>query len=90
MSVTTVSGISTRVYARYSMLGWYIAARDWRSTIGLCAKSAGISAWEVRAAKRTALNRTYELYSYMVHRTNTHKKMTPPREKNDEVEFGEL
>jgi hypothetical protein len=41
--VANVTGTSTKVIAKPSTNGWYIAAFLWRSTIGRWENSAGIS-----------------------------------------------
>ena len=42
--VKSAMGMSTIVYAKDSMKGWYMADLDCLKTIGLCENSAGISA----------------------------------------------
>jgi len=41
--VMIVNGISTSVMDNASIIGWYMAALSWRTMMGRCEKSAGIS-----------------------------------------------
>ena len=49
---------------------------------------AGIAAWAVRAANRLALRESVSQRMSIGRKESTHKKMTPPREKNAEVASG--
>ena len=55
MIVTKVIGTSTIVRAAASINGWYMAALACFTTIGRCAKRAGISAIDDKAAQSKAL-----------------------------------
>ena len=85
MIVTKVIGTSTIVRAAASINGWYMAALACFTTMGRCAKRAGISASEDKAAQ------SKELAIWVGHRSRqgqpmmTYKKRTPPREKYCDV-----
>ena len=55
MIMTNVIGTSTIVSAAASINGWYMAALACFTTMGRCAKRAGISAIEDKAAQSRAL-----------------------------------
>ena len=80
--VTKVIGTSTIVRAAASINGWYMAAFECFTTMGRCAKRAGISAIEDKAVQSKELARWVghkekaETESVM-----TYKKRTLPREK---------
>ncbi len=59
--VTKVIGTSTMVRAAASMNGWYMAAFAWLTTMGRCAKRAGISAVEDKANQSKELARLGQL-----------------------------
>lgn len=83
MSVKAVIGMSTSVSASDSTKGWYIAALECRWTIGRWTKSAGISAMDDSAANKRALKYAHQYACYAATgKRGTHKKMTPPLEKN--------
>ncbi len=84
--VTKVIGTSTIVRAAASINGWYMAALACFTTMGRCAKRAGISAIEDKAAQSKALAR-WVIYRAKA-RTQpvmTYKKRIPPREKYCDV-----
>jgi hypothetical protein len=55
MIITKVIGMSMIVRAAASINGWYMAALACFTTMGRCAKRAGISAIDDRAAQSKAL-----------------------------------
>ena len=82
MIVTKVIGKSTIVRAAASINGWYMAALACFTTMGRCAKRAGISAIEVKAVQRNELA-IWVSYSAKARTqpVTTYKKRIPPREK---------
>lgn len=84
--VKKVIGMSTIVRAAASINGWYMAALACLTTMGRCAKRAGISAIEDNAAQ------SKELAKWVGYRAEartqsvmTYKNRIPPREKYCDV-----